>query len=69
MGCKNVCVSISDMTFKLTFSPGQSSRLPNQILAVFSNLKVRELNLKIARVGVIIQQKRRLVFLRLILET
>ena len=49
---KNVCVSTSDMTFKLTFSPGQSSRLPNQILAVFSNLKVRELNLKIARVGV-----------------
>ena len=68
MGCKNVCVSISDMTFKLTFSPGQSSRLPNQILAVFTNLMVRELNLKIARVGVI-QQKRRLVFLRLTLET
>ena len=56
------------MAFKLTSSLGQSSRLPNQILAVFANLMVRELNLKIARLGVI-QQKRRLVFLRLILET
>ena len=64
----HVCVSTWDRTFKLTSSPGQSSRLPNQILAVFTNLMVRELNLKIARVGVI-QQKRRLVFLRLTLET
>lgn len=64
----NVCMSTWDMAFKLTSSLGQSSRLPNQILAVFANLMVRELNLKIARVGVI-QQKRRLVFLRLILET
>ena len=43
-----------DMKFKLTSSPGQSSRLPNQTLAVFATLMVREMNLKIARVGVII---------------
>ena len=55
--------------FKLTPSNGQSSRLPNQILAVVANLMFRELNLKIAQVGVIIQQKCRLVFLWLIPET
>ena len=67
--CACVCAGGGDVMFKLTPSNGQSSRLPNQILAVVANLMFRELNLKIAQVGVIIQQKCRLVFLWLIPET
>lgn len=57
-----VCAGGGDVMFKLSPSPGHGSSLPNQILAVLANLMFRELNLKIAQVGVIIQQKCRLVF-------
>lgn len=56
------CAGGGDVMFKRPPSPGHSSRLPNQLLAVLANLMFRELSLKIAQVGVIIQQKCRLVF-------